>query len=136
WPSGVGSLFKRVFINWVDAVINLSLWRFWWVVVVLIMYVRILTLKALGEYQPNNQWEMAMYAAFMVIICYVPFMPFEFKPGDMVDKVLEKAEQGQQGGGGGGGGGGGNSSSGGGAKTTNATPSATARSSGMKSSPA
>jgi hypothetical protein len=133
WPSGVGSLFKKVFINWVDAVINLSLWRFWWVVVVLIMYVRITTLQALGEYQPNNQWEMAMYAAFMVIICYVPFMPFEFKPGDMVDKVLEKAEQGQQGGAGGGGGGGGNSSSGGGAKTTNATPSSTARSSSMKS---
>jgi len=105
WPSGIGSLFKKVFINWVDAVINLSLWRFWWVVVVLIMYVRIMTLKALGEYNPNSQWEMAMFAAFMVIICYVPFMPFEFKPGEMVAKVLEKAEQAGKGGGGGGGGG-------------------------------
>ncbi len=103
WPSGVGSLFKKIFINWVDAVINLSLWRFWWVVVVLIMYVRIMTLQALGEYQPNNQWETAMYAAFMVIICYVPFMPFEFKPGEMVAKVLEKAEQAGKGGGGEGG---------------------------------
>jgi hypothetical protein len=104
WPSGIGSLFKKIFINWVDAVINLSLWRFWWVVVVLIMYVRITTLQALGEYQPNNQWETAMYTAFMVIICYVPFMPFEFRPGEMVGKVLEKAEQAGKGGGGGGGG--------------------------------
>ncbi len=105
WPSGIGSLFKKVFINWVDAVINLALWRFWWVVVVLIMYVRIQYLKALGMYQPNSQWELAMYTAFMVIICYVPFMPFEFKPGEMVAKVLEKAEQAGKGGGGGGGGG-------------------------------
>jgi hypothetical protein len=67
------------------------------------MYVRIMTLQALGEYQPNNQWETAMYAAFMVIICYVPFMPFEFKPGEMVAKVLEKAEQAGKGGGGEGG---------------------------------
>ena len=107
WPSGVGSLFKKVFVNWVDAVINLSLWRFWWVVVILIMYVRITALKAMGQYEPNNQWEMAMYTAFMVIICYVPFMPFEFNPSEMVQKVLDKAEQSQQSGSGGGGGGGG-----------------------------
>jgi hypothetical protein len=123
WPSGIGSLFKKVFINWVDAVINLSLWRFWWVVVVLIMYVRIMTLKALGEYQPNSQWEMAMFAAFMVIICYVPFMPFEFRPGEMVQKVLEKAEQSQKGGGGGGGGGGGeDGANSNGAGPSNSTP--------------
>jgi hypothetical protein len=115
-----------VFINWVDAVINLALWRFWWVVVVLIMYVRIQYLKALGMYQPNSQWELAMYSAFMVIICYVPFMPFEFKPGEMVAKVLEKAEQAGKGGGGGGGGGDGGGDGGGGdeASSSQGTPSA------------
>lgn len=104
WPSGIGSLFKKVLINWVDAVMNLSLWRFWWCVVILIMYIRINWLKSLGEYYPNSQWEMAMYTAFMVILAYVPFMPFEFRPGEMVSKVLEKAEQASKGGGGGGGG--------------------------------
>ncbi len=37
-----------------------------------------------------------MFTSFQVILVYVPFMPFEFKPGDMVDKVMRKAKEGQQ----------------------------------------
>lgn len=104
WPSGVGSLFKKVFANWVDGVINLALWRFWWCVVIFSMYTRIQWLKEMGQYAPNTQWEMMMFTAFMVILVYVPFMPFEFHPGEMVSKILEKAEQGGGGGAGGAGG--------------------------------
>lgn len=114
WPSGVGSLFKTTFTNWLDALINVTLWKFWWCVVVLCMQTRNLWLEESGSYLPNSQWEMAVYVAFMVILLYVPFVPFEYKPGEMVSKILEKAEQlkdaaasGANSGGGGGGGGGG-----------------------------
>ncbi|MBS1957172.1 MAG: hypothetical protein JST89_23485 [Cyanobacteria bacterium SZAS-4] len=112
WPSGCGNLFKTVFTNWVDALISVSLWKFWWCVVVLIMQTRIEWLMEQGIYIPNSQWEMAVYTAFMVILLYVPFVPFDYKPGEMVTKILQKAEElksegakGAKGGGGGGGGG-------------------------------
>jgi hypothetical protein len=104
WPSAVGSLFKNVFVNWVDAVTNLALWRFWWCVVVLCMQTRIQWLSESGGYQPNETWEMAVFTAFMVILTYVPFIPFEYKPGEMVAKLLEKASEAQKGGAGVGGG--------------------------------
>jgi hypothetical protein len=92
WPAGVGSLFKTVFANWIDALISVSLWKFWWCVVILIMQTRIEWLQEQGIYIPNSQWEMAVYTAFMVILLYVPFVPFDYKPGEMVTKILEKAE--------------------------------------------
>ncbi|MBI4534081.1 MAG: hypothetical protein HY711_09045, partial [Candidatus Melainabacteria bacterium] len=33
WPDKVGKLFRPVFANWLNAVITLSLWRFYWVVI-------------------------------------------------------------------------------------------------------
>jgi len=100
WPSGIGvnvnnagSLFQRVFSNWVDAVMTLALWRFWWCVVILVMVTRIAYLQDIGGYQPNSQWEVLMYTAFMVILTTVPFLPFDFRPGDMASKALDKASQ-------------------------------------------
>lgn len=93
WPAGVGSLFKTVFANWIDALISVSLWKFWWCVVILIMQTRIEWLQEQGVYIPNSQWEMAVYTAFMVILLYVPFVPFDYKPGEMVTKILQKAEE-------------------------------------------
>ncbi len=92
WPAGVGSLFKTVFANWIDALIGVSLWKFWWCVVILIMQTRIDWLQEQGIYIPNSQWEMCVYTAFMVILLYVPFVPFDYKPGEMVTKILQKAE--------------------------------------------
>jgi hypothetical protein len=91
WPAGVGTLFKAVFANWVDALINVSLWKFWWCVVILCMQTRIEWLG--GGLQQNTTWEMATYTAFMVILLYVPFSPFEYKPGEMVTQIMSKAEQ-------------------------------------------
>jgi len=91
WPSGVGTLFKAVFANWLDALINVSLWKFWWCVVILCMQTRLEWLG--GGLQQNTTWEMATYTAFMVILLYVPFSPFEYKPGEMVTQIMSKAEQ-------------------------------------------
>ncbi|MBS1957819.1 MAG: hypothetical protein JST89_26780, partial [Cyanobacteria bacterium SZAS-4] len=41
WPWGMARLFKTVFTNWLNAVINLSLWRFWWSVIILVMDARV-----------------------------------------------------------------------------------------------
>ncbi|HEY9785421.1 MAG TPA: hypothetical protein V6D17_08470 [Candidatus Obscuribacterales bacterium] len=93
WPGGIGQLFKPVFVNWLHAVMTLSLWRFWWCVLVLVMIVRIRWLSGLGLYDPYSQWEALAYSAFLVLMTYVPFMPFDLKPGDMVDKLLQKGEE-------------------------------------------
>ncbi len=93
WPGSVGRLFKPVFINWVNAVVTLSLWRFWWVLIVFVMVTRISWLREIGEYVPNTEWEGLMLMCFMVMMMYVPFAPFELKPGELVDRLLEKARE-------------------------------------------
>lgn len=94
WPSGIGTLFKPVFKSWLDGLTILVLWRFWWCVILLCMCVRIAWLKELGQYVPNSQWEAITYTAFMVMLTYVPFLPFDFRPGDLVDKLMEHSGEG------------------------------------------
>lgn len=93
WPGSVGKLFKPVFINWVNACVTLSLWRFWWILIVFVFVTRIHWLQEIGEYIPNTEWEAMMLVCFFVMMTYVPFAPFEVKPGEMVDKILEKAKE-------------------------------------------
>jgi hypothetical protein len=95
WPGSIGSLFKPVFNNWLNALTNLVLWRFWWCVILLCMVVRINWLKDIGAYDPNSPWEPLVYTAFMVMLAYVPFHALEFKPGDLVDQLMQKAQVGQ-----------------------------------------
>lgn len=90
YPTGVGRLFKPVFANWVDAVINIALWKFWWCVIVLCMVTRI---NLMTFVDINPQWEAYMFVCFLVMMSYVPFCPFECKPGEMVDKILQKAQE-------------------------------------------
>jgi len=96
WPGAIGSLFKPVFNNWLNALTNLVLWRFWWCVILLCMVVRINWLKDIGMYDPTSPWEPLVYTAFLVMLAYVPFHALEFRPGDLVDKLMEKAKVGQQ----------------------------------------
>lgn len=118
WPSGVGrDLFRKVFASWLDGVVILALWKFWWNTVLLCMAIR---LSSGIVTNPTDQYEMYMFTAFMAMLLFVPFNPFEFRPGEVVSHVLEKAQQqagkaGQTGGsqGGGPGGGSGNANSGG-----------------------
>lgn len=110
WPAAIGrDLFKRAFANWLDGVIVLSLWKFWWCIILLCMAVRLSS----GSVDLTSHYEMYYFTAFMGILVMVPFQPFEFRPGEVVSHVLDKA---QKGGGGGGGGGGGSKGGGGGNK--------------------
>lgn len=92
WPAGVGSLFNRIFTTWVDAVVNVGLWRFWWTTVLLAAQTRIEWLQEIGQYNPYYEWEMIIFVAFVVILTYVPFNPFDFKAGEMVSQIMQKAE--------------------------------------------
>lgn len=93
WPTTTNALFKNIFSNWINGLISLSLWRFWWSLIILCMCIRIQWLKDLGEYNPNSPWEGVVYTAFVVMLTYIPFMAFEFKPGSMVSSLLDKAGQ-------------------------------------------
>jgi len=90
WPSGTGSLFMRVFTNWVDAIVNVSLWRFWWCICLLCIDTRLVWVSDLDMY---SEWEMLVFLAFLFILMYVPFNPFEYKAGDMVSQIMQKADQ-------------------------------------------
>ena len=90
WPGSTGSLFTRVFANWVDAMINLALWRFWWCVVLLCIDVRLGWLAGFDMY---TVWEMLMFLAFLIILMYVPFNPFDYKAGEMVSQIMSKSDQ-------------------------------------------
>jgi uncharacterized membrane protein YgcG len=115
WPSGIGrDLFRKTFASWLDGVVILCLWKFWWNVCLLCMAIR---LSSGYVTNPTDAWEMFMYTAFMAILTFVPFNPFEFRPGEIVSHVLEKAQQhagkaGQTGAGTGSTGGGGNGGAG------------------------
>ncbi len=91
WPEGVGTLFRPVFSNWLNGLSDLVLWRFWWCVILLCMATRIQWLKDIGSYNSGSAWEPIVYTAFMVMLTYVPFAALDFRPGDMVDSLLEKA---------------------------------------------
>jgi len=96
WPEGAGTLFRPVFSNWVNALIDLVLWRFWWCIILLCMCTRIHWLQEMGSYDPSSAWEPIVYTAFMVMLAYVPFSALDFKPGDMVESLLQKATGGKQ----------------------------------------
>lgn len=88
WPWGMARLFKTVFTNWLNAVINLVLWRFWWCVILLVMDSRIAWLRQEGIYQADSPWELFSMICFLVLLSVVPFMCFQFNPGSFVDKLL------------------------------------------------
>lgn len=91
WPAGVGrDLFRKCFASWLDGVVILCLWKFWWNIVLLCMAIR---LNSGYVTNPTDEWEMIMFTAFMAILTFVPFNPFEFRPGEIVSHILEKAQQ-------------------------------------------
>ncbi len=90
WPWGVSKLFKCVFSSWLNAVINLALWRFWWSILVLVMDARVTWLREEGLYQAKSPWELAAIICFLVLLGTVPFMAFQFNPGSFVDKLVSE----------------------------------------------
>ncbi|MBX9686775.1 MAG: hypothetical protein K2X27_08740 [Candidatus Obscuribacterales bacterium] len=116
WPSVGRDLFRKAFASWVDGVVILCLWKFWWNIVLICMTVRC----EQGALNPFDPFEVYYLIAFLCILMFVPFNPFDFKPGEIVGHAMEKAQavaskvaQGGKGGGSGGGGGGKGGGSGG-----------------------
>jgi hypothetical protein len=129
WPSGVGKLFRKVFGNWLDAVIVLCLWRFYWCVILACMTQRVLYLQQSGNFNPHSPEEMMVFSCFLALMLYVPFQPFNFNPGEAVAAVLDKVSQG-----GGGGGGAGQTGPGGGSGGRKAPTESVTRRSGVATS--
>jgi hypothetical protein len=93
WPGVGGDVFRKVYANWMDGVVLVTLWKFWWVVVLLCMSIRLQVFQDLGDGVPREStFEQFMLAAFTAILMYVPFNPFDFRPGDLVDSVLQQAQ--------------------------------------------
>lgn len=106
WP-GVGRvLFRRAFASWLDAVVVVSLWKFWWNVVLAAW-----TIWLQSGVNPFDPLGPHWLICWMAILISVPFNPFEFKPSEIIQNVMAKAEAvaakvAQSGKGGGSGGGG------------------------------
>jgi hypothetical protein len=115
WPDlqneGKQRLFRGVFGNWIEAVISLALWRFYWMVILAIMTQRLIYISQ-SRVPTNLQWEVAVFTCLLGLMLHVPFSPFKFDPAAALEKV-EKVANGGGGAGGGGGGGGGASGGGG-----------------------
>src|SRR4029077_19737107 len=58
WPSLTSNnrLFRTVFGNWLNAVITVSLWRFYWMVILALMTQRIIYLMESGGGNMDLQW--------------------------------------------------------------------------------
>ena len=111
WPSVKGKIFRPIFGNWVNAVITVSLWRFYWMVILAIMTNRLLNLGENGSMLFNLQWEVAIFTCLIGLLFYVPMNPWNFDPGQAYrsaqffgEQIMQSAAAGAKGGGGGEGG--------------------------------
>lgn len=117
WPELNKSLFNKVFSSWIEGVITLSLWRFWWLIVLACLTTYIQYEKDRGFFDPGSKWEEMMFSSFQVLLLIVPFCPFNFQSAaEQSIQKIERENKNKAGGGGGGGGsgGGGGGGSGGG----------------------
>lgn len=136
-------LFNAVFGCWLDGLVVLSLWRFWWCVVLACLTTYIKFNQDMGFFNVHDQWEMMVLTSFNVLLTTVPFAPFNFGAEKMIAKIEAASQQaagggkgGGESGGGGGGGGGGGSASSGGSQPSSSTPSSPDVSVNASSSPA
>lgn len=88
WPGVGRELFRKAFSSWMDGVVILALWKFWWDIVLLCWGVWI-------ENGHGNPYELVngyYCIAWLSLLLFVPFNPFDFKVGEIVSNVLSKAE--------------------------------------------
>jgi len=105
WPQvGKGKLFRGVFGAWVEGVIQVSLWRFYWMVVLAVMTQRLIYTNG-GT--TDLQWEVCMFTCFLGVLLWAPANPFSFSPNGGLASTERIAASNKGGSGGGGGGGGG-----------------------------
>ena len=125
WPNvnngSKGERFRGVMSNWVEAVVCLSLWRFFWMLGLAIMTTRLKYIGA-GYLGTNDlQWEVAIFITILALMIWSAQNPFNFDPGAAYEGIEKIQQQGKDaaskaggGGGGGGGGAGGGAAPGGG----------------------
>ncbi|MBX9688735.1 MAG: hypothetical protein K2X27_18655 [Candidatus Obscuribacterales bacterium] len=117
WPNMAGrgggsGLFNKVFSNWIEAVVVLSLWRFWWSVVLACLSTYIQWSRDLAFFDPHSEWELMIFTSFQVLMLAVPFQPFKFDAAPHIEQIEKmSADNSKKGEGAAGGGSGGGSSS-------------------------
>ena len=87
WPQLGRTLFRSAFSIWLDAVVVLSLWKFWWNVTLVCMTVRLES----GNVDPYNPFEVYYLIAFFAILLVMPFNPFDFHASAVVQFIESKA---------------------------------------------
>lgn len=110
WPEVGGSnkLFRNVFGSWLQGVIICSLWRFYWVLGLVLITQR---LEFLGSPMGTGdlQWEVATFVCILGLMIWASMNPFTYDPAKAwqgVEQFKDAAEaMGKQGAGGGGQGG-------------------------------
>lgn len=81
WPALHNKmLFRNVFGNWLNAVIVLSMWRFFWMVIMAVMTQRIDYIN--GDFS-DLQWEIGVFTCLLGMMLYVPFHPWDFNPAQV-----------------------------------------------------
>ncbi|MBZ0187825.1 MAG: hypothetical protein K8F91_16385, partial [Candidatus Obscuribacterales bacterium] len=116
WPElgGNTKLFRTVWGNWVQAVIMVSLWRFYWCVGLAIMTQRLIYMRSIGGVF-DLQWEVATFTTLVALMIWTAMNPFTFDPSKAYEGMESIKSQGSDIAQGAGGGGGGGDASGGGA---------------------
>lgn len=115
WPmvSSTG-YFRAVFGKWVEAVICLALWRFYWTVALAIMTQRLVYIGS-GKFGTGDlQWEAIIFCCALGLMLWAAMNPFIYDPAKAGAGVEQTVQTGNQLGGGGQGGGGGGAGGGGG----------------------
>jgi hypothetical protein len=92
WPTVQGRLFRTVFGNWVNAVIMLALWRFYWMVILAIMTQRLIYIQDKGG-QFDVQWEIAVFTCLLGLMFYIPMNPWNFDPAQAYQAATQLGSQ-------------------------------------------
>lgn len=91
WPK-VSKAYKDVFGDWANAIIQVSLWRFYWMIILAIMTQRILYILDNGG-NFDLQWEIIVFTCLMGLMMWVPFSPWNFDPAMAFDQAMMASSQ-------------------------------------------
>lgn len=92
WPKIGQNISRDMFGGWCNAVIMVSLWRFYWMVILAIMTQRILYMMDTNS-PIDLQWEVCVFVCFLGLMMYVPFNPWSFDPGQAFEAAMSSGQQ-------------------------------------------
>jgi hypothetical protein len=91
WPKIGQNISRDMFGGWCNAVIMVSLWRFYWMVILAIMTQRILYMMDTNS-PIDLQWEVCVFVCFLGLMMYVPFNPWSFDPGQAFEAAMSSGQ--------------------------------------------